>query len=55
MRQLLRRIPRRDYLSRYSRASKAAMLASMDLEQNSLQLENTRSRTMSPGSAILLK
>ena len=54
MRQLSRRMPRRDQPSRHSRASEAAMLGSIDPEQKSLQLENTRSRTMSPSSAMLM-
>ena len=55
MRQLSRRMPRRDQPTRHSRASDAAMLGSMDPEQKSLQLENSRSRTMSPASAMMMQ
>lgn len=55
MRQLSRRMPRREQQSRHSMASNAAILAAIDPEQKSLRLENTRSRTLSASSTMLLK
>ena len=55
MRQLSRRMPHRDQPTRHSRASDAAMLNSIDPEQKSLQLENSRSRTISPASAMMMQ
>ena len=52
MRQLSKRVPRREQPSRHSRASDAAML---DPDQKSLQLENARSRSISASSTMLLQ
>ncbi|KIW40627.1 uncharacterized protein PV06_07808 [Exophiala oligosperma] len=54
MRQLSRRLPRRDANSRHSMASNAAMLNAMDPEQKQLQEAKTRSRSVSAASGALL-
>jgi Transient receptor potential (TRP) ion channel/ML-like domain len=54
MRQLQRRVSRRDNTSHNSMASGAAML-SPEVEQKSLHLDHGRARSMSASSAILLQ
>jgi Transient receptor potential (TRP) ion channel/ML-like domain len=54
MRQLQRRVSRRDNASRHSMASGAAML-SPEVEQKSMHLGNGRARSFSASSAILLQ
>jgi Transient receptor potential (TRP) ion channel/ML-like domain len=54
MRQLSRRVSRRDNHSRHSMASGAAMLTP-ELEQKSMHMEHSRVRSMSASSAILLQ
>lgn len=54
MRQLQRRVSRRDNASRHSMASGAAML-SPEVEQKSMHLDSVRARSMSASSAILLQ
>jgi hypothetical protein len=54
MRQLSRRVPRRDQNSRQSMSSNAAMLQAMENEQKQLQMAKTRSRSVSAASGILL-
>ncbi|KAL4975962.1 hypothetical protein BDW66DRAFT_136295 [Aspergillus desertorum] len=53
MRQLSRRIPRRDVVTRQSMASDAAMLAHTD-DRLSSQFEDSRPRSLSGSSALLL-
>ncbi|EXJ83441.1 hypothetical protein A1O1_07064 [Capronia coronata CBS 617.96] len=54
MRQLSRRVPRRDHHPRHSMSSNAAMLASVDNEPKQLHLAKTRSRSISVTSNALL-
>lgn len=54
MRQLSRRLPRRDPASRHSMASNTAMLNAMENDQKQLQMAKTRSRSVSAASGALL-
>ncbi|KIX08057.1 uncharacterized protein Z518_02712 [Rhinocladiella mackenziei CBS 650.93] len=54
MRQLSRRMPRRDHHPRHSMSSNVAMLAATENEQKQLQMAKTRSRSVSATSAVLL-
>lgn len=54
MRQLSRRMPRRDQHPRHSMSSNAAMLAAVDNEPKQLNMAKTRSRSVSATSNALL-
>ncbi|EHY56441.1 hypothetical protein HRR83_002478 [Exophiala dermatitidis] len=54
MRQLSRRLPRRDQNPRHSMSSGAAMLAAVDTEPKPLNMAKTRSRSVSATSNALL-
>lgn len=54
MRQLSRRMPRRDQNPRHSMSSNAAILNAMENEQKQLQMAKTRSRSVSATSGVLL-
>ncbi len=54
MRQLQRRVSRRETASRHSMASGAAML-SPEIEQKSMHLDSGRARSLSASSAVLLQ
>ncbi|EXJ87336.1 hypothetical protein A1O3_04295 [Capronia epimyces CBS 606.96] len=54
MRQLSRRVPRRDQPPRHSMSSNAAMLATVDSEPKQLNMAKTRSRSVSATSNVLL-